>query len=189
MHNIITNSKVVAEELGISSDDNMNIEKDKIERILGMHWASNIDCFVLKFHKVPKNILELIEVPTKRQLLSITMSIFDPFGFVADFMVIVKILMQEVWRSGIDWETKLPNDIYEKLKFWLNDLHKITQYKIPRFYFKEHNNINKIELPLFSDASEEALAAVSYWRIVSELKSEVVFITGKTTCAPMRYHS
>ena len=135
-----------------------------------MHWASNIDCFVLKFHKVPKNILELIEVPTKRQHLCITMSIFDPFGFVADLMVIVKILMQGVLRSGINWETKLPNDIYEKFKLWLNELHKITQYKIPRFYFKEHNNTNKIELHLFSDASKEALlAAVGYWRIVSKL--------------------
>lgn len=189
MHNLLTNSKVVAKELGISSDET-NAFDDNIERILGMHWSPNSDLFlfILKFYKVPKDILELKSIPTKRQLLSVTMSVFDPFGFVADFMIAVKILMQEVWRSGIEWDAKLPQEIYAKFKSWLQELPKIAQFKISRFYFIDCDKIS-IELHLFCDASEEALAAVAYWRVVNSSGSKVVFVTGKTACAPMRFHS
>ena len=149
---------------------------------------SDLFVFILKFHKVPKDILDLKAVPTKRQLLSVAMSIFDLFGFVADFMIVIKILMQEIWKSGIDWESKLPEDIYKKFKLWLNELHKITQFQIPRFYFAECN-IKKMELHMFCDASEEATAAVGYWRIENTSTSKVVFVTRKTACAPMRFHS
>lgn len=190
MHNLLTNSKIVAKELGISDDDKVDVVDDNIERILGMHWVSNPDLFVflLKFHMVPRDILEQNDTPTKRQLLSIAMSVFDPFGFVADFMVIGKILMQEVWRSGIGWESKLPNEIYIKFILWLDELPKIAQFKVPRFYFAGCD-ILEIQLHLFCDASEEALATVGYWRIENTSDVKVVFVTGRTACAPMRFHS
>lgn len=133
--------------------------------------------------------MERRSIPTKRQLLCIAMSVYDPFGFLADFMVVVIILMQEVWKSGINWESKLPDEIYGKFKLWLNELPRIAEFKIPRFYFVGCDDIRKVELHLFCDASEEALAAVGYWRIENSSMIKVGFVSGKTSCAPMRFHS
>lgn len=59
MHNMLTNSAFVAKELSIDNSGTVDVDKT-IERILGMHWMPNTDIFifVLKFHKVPQDVLE-----------------------------------------------------------------------------------------------------------------------------------
>ncbi|XP_075157654.1 uncharacterized protein LOC142230919 [Haematobia irritans] len=190
MHNLVTNSKTVALTLGISNDNTVHIGKDHIERILGMNWDPRLDVFLFKlqFHKVPKEVLEMKVIPTKRQLLSASMSVFDPFGFVADYMISVKILMQQAWQCGVEWDDSLPEEINEKWKKWLQNLDKVAQYAIPRYYFSIDPAV-KIELHMFCDASEDSMATVAYWRVLYKEKTDVVFVAGKTSCAPIRYHS
>lgn len=48
---------------------------------------------------------------------------------------------------------------------------------------------SKVDLHVFVDASEEAMAAVAYWRVVSGHDVSVIFVMGKTSCAPTRYHT
>ena len=50
-------------------------------------------------------------VLTKRKFLSKISTLFDPLGFITPFVVRAKILMQEVWISGIDWYDQLPENI------------------------------------------------------------------------------
>lgn len=45
---------------------------------------------------------------------------------------------------------------------------------------------NKIQLHIFADASEEAFAAVAYWRITSKNGVQIAFIAGKVKCAIMK---
>lgn len=163
MHNMLTNSAFVAKELNIDNNGTVDVDKT-IERILGMHCMPNPDIFifVLKFHKVPQDVLEKKRIPTKRELLCITMSVFEPFGFVADFMISIKLLMQEV---GIGWDQKQSDNINVKFKNWLDNLNKLVEFKVPRFYFEGCGKMN-IQLYIFCDASEEAIAVVAYWRII-----------------------
>ena len=71
-------------------------------------------------------------------------------------------------------------EIYDRWKMWLEELSKLEQYHVPRCY---HNNfVNSIvELHIFADAREEAMAAVAYWRVVSEVGVTIVFVMGKTS--------
>lgn len=190
MHNMLTNSKLVAKELGIV-DSNGTVDVGKtVERILGMHWISSSDkfIFILKFHKVPEDVLKMKRIPTKRELLCIAMSVFDPFGFVADFMVSIKLLMQEVWKCKIQWDEKLPHEINLKFKNWMEELYKLERFQIPRFYF-EDCSVERLQLHIFCDASEQAMATVAYWRVLSSNGIKISFIAGKTSCAPLRFHS
>ncbi|XP_075151846.1 uncharacterized protein LOC142225881 [Haematobia irritans] len=100
-------------------------------------------------------------------MLSSNMSIYDPYGFVCDFMIGSKILMQHVWKAGIQWDEELPVQIYECWKMWLQELYKLEQYKVPRCYGKYFLNCH-VELHIFADASEEAMAVVAYWRTIQE---------------------
>ncbi|XP_075150547.1 uncharacterized protein LOC142224652 [Haematobia irritans] len=117
------------------------------------------------------------------------MSVFDPFGFVANYMIGSKILMQEAWKNGIGWDEKLPETIYSKFKQWLQQIKKLECFEIPRWYFDGRKR-KSIQLHIFCDASEQAVAAVAYWRIEYEDNSITInFIIGKTACAPLRFHS
>ncbi|XP_075151985.1 uncharacterized protein LOC142226012 isoform X1 [Haematobia irritans] len=194
LRNIVSNSEKVRTACGHSANGKNNggefLLKDNIERILGIHWLpeNDIFCFRLNLHKIEKSILEGRKVPTKREMLSLNMSIYDPYGFVCDFMIGSKILMQHVWKAGIQWDEELPVQIYECWKMWLQELYKLEQYKVPRCYGKYFLNCH-VELHIFADASEEAMAVVAYWRTVSVDGVNVVFVMGKTACAPTRYHT
>ncbi|XP_075164613.1 uncharacterized protein LOC142237137 [Haematobia irritans] len=194
LRNMISNSEKVLESCGQSAsgiDDSREfLSKDNIERILGIHWLPNVDifCFRLNFHKVERSILEFAKVPSKREMLSLNMSIYDPFGFLCDFMITSKVLMQRVWKAGIEWDEELPIEIYNHWKLWLMELKRLEQFTISRCYFNEFLKC-KVDLHIFADASEEAMATVAYWRVVSVDEIKVIFVMGKSSCAPTIYHT
>ena len=53
---------------------------------------------------------------TKRKFLSKIPKLFDPLAFVTPVVVRAKILMQEVWISGIDCDDQLPENISDKAR-------------------------------------------------------------------------
>ena len=53
---------------------------------------------------------------TKRKFLSKISKLFDPLGFVTPVVVRAKILMQEVWISGIDCNDQLPENISDEAR-------------------------------------------------------------------------
>ncbi|XP_075162836.1 uncharacterized protein LOC142235466 [Haematobia irritans] len=113
----------------------------------------------------------------------------DVFLFKLQFHKVPKeVLEMKAWQCGVEWDDSLPEEINEKWKKWLQNLDKVAQYAIPRYYFSIDPAV-KIELHMFCDASEDAMATVAYWRVLYKEKTDVVFVAGKTSCAPIRYHS
>ena len=88
------------------------------ERILGLQWNMDKDifCFELKFSKIKKEILDGSRQPTKREVLKVVMSVFDPLGFLSNLMIKTKILLQDIWKSDIGWDDELPASLFER---WL----------------------------------------------------------------------
>ncbi|XP_054738019.1 uncharacterized protein LOC129244424 [Anastrepha obliqua] len=165
--NFASNSLGVTEAL--SGDGNIrqiaNKEGVLVDRVLGLFWQASPDTFgfKLKFNNVDSKVLDGGRRPTKRELLSVVMSIFDPLGFLSNFVVSAKILMREVWKNYIRWDEPLPNNVNTAWEGWLLQLH------------------------VFVDASEDAFAAVAYWKPTNATgEVEVAFISAKTKCAPMK---
>lgn len=78
------------------------------------------------------------------------MSVFDPFWFVADFMIFIKLLMQEVWKSGIGWDIRLTDNLNIKFKNWLYNLNKLKSTKILlRMVWTPHRGGMNIQLHIF----------------------------------------
>ena len=44
---------------------------------------------------------------TKRNVLRKVATIFDPLGFVCPWVIVAKILLQELWMRGYDWDDKV----------------------------------------------------------------------------------
>lgn len=68
---------------------------DGEQRVLGLLWDSNEDCFTFSpnFSKVDAELLNGKRVPTKREVLSVVMSIYDPLGFATPLTVRGRILL------------------------------------------------------------------------------------------------
>lgn len=73
----------------------MNLEAESTEKILGMYWDTVDDTFKfnLKFNRVSRDVISNQRRPAKRELLSVVMSVFDPYGFLANFTIYAKIII------------------------------------------------------------------------------------------------
>ena len=74
------------------------------ERALGVGWDTQQDHFVFK---VKKRNLAI----TRRQVLSLIASLFDPLEFLAPFLVRAKINLQRIWQLGVAWDDCLHQEI------------------------------------------------------------------------------
>ena len=158
------------------------------ERVLGMWWNPETDCFTYKlnFHKVNPDVLSGLKLPTKRDVLRVTMSIFDPIGLVSHFVIKARILFQQIWRSGIHWDDTIPESLQSVWNTWLTELKNITTVSVPRWYFRNCNGAPSVQLHIFVDSSEVAFAAVAYLRIHSNAGTQVSIVCGRIRVAPLK---
>ncbi|XP_073816888.1 uncharacterized protein [Musca autumnalis] len=130
MHKIVSNCESINKHFGNPARQTMNITSGNPEKILGMQWSPATDDFVFdcRFQRVPDDILENKRIPTKREVLSLVMSVFDPFGLLGDFTISGKIFMQSLWKSGLGWDEFIPEALCDSWKSWLCGLVKNTPY-------------------------------------------------------------
>ena len=53
---------------------------------------------------------------TKRNFLKKISTLFDPLELLVPFTIRLKLLMQETWSAGIDWDERVPDAIAQKMK-------------------------------------------------------------------------
>ena len=74
---------------------------------------------------------------TRRGILSIVISLYDPFGFVAPFILNAKLILKDLCRKKLDWDDVIPKDILRRWQAWLQELPKLEEVTIDRC-FKPH---------------------------------------------------
>ncbi|XP_062558149.1 uncharacterized protein LOC134223027 [Armigeres subalbatus] len=149
------------------SKDFALVRAEIIESVLGMRWLPEDDVFTytLALRNDLQPILNEQHVPSKREVLKVVMSLFDPLGFVSFFLVHGKVLMQDVWASGIAWDEKIGEELFQR--------------SIPASF-------ERLELHVFVDASDSAYACVAYYRLETENGTRVALIGAKTKVAPLK---
>ncbi|XP_073827967.1 uncharacterized protein isoform X1 [Musca autumnalis] len=195
LRGFISNSVDLLESLVPDGDENKMdfknfcVGESTGEKVLGLFWLPKTDSFYfnLKFSKLSSAVRDGERIPTKSEVLSVTMSIFDPFGFIANIVIRSKLILQELWRFNIDWNAPIPTEIYRRWYEWFTELQNVKYIEIPRCYAANFTSPDtKIELHVFVDASEVAFSAVCYWRITGGDQVEIKFVAGKVKCAPLR---
>ena len=126
----ISNSPKILEELltyGFSQKHSivdLDLQNTPIQRTLGVLWDMEND--LLKVKAIQK------EIPmTKRGLLSLVSSIFDPLGIITPAIIEPKHIIQLSWQRKIDWDDPLPLDLEIGWKNWLINLRKINHVSLP----------------------------------------------------------
>lgn len=166
----------------------LDLESSSSEKILGMIWDTKDDHFKfeLKFSRVPEAVVNGVRRPTKRELLSVTMSVFDPFGLLCNVTVHLKVMIQDLWRLRIEWDEEVPDEINNKWVMWRDELSKVKLFKIPRYFLHGLSTPIHIQIHTFVDASEEAFSAVTYIRVEDGRNVGVRFMCAKTRCSPLK---
>ncbi|XP_062710405.1 uncharacterized protein LOC134288715 [Aedes albopictus] len=155
-----------------------------------MIWLPQEDVFsfAIDFRKDLDRLLGGDIYPTKRELLSLVMSIFDPLGLAANYIIHGKMLVQDVWRTNTAWDEKIPDEIFPTWQRWVQSLRELTQFRIDRCYFPGYTPkaLETLELHVFVDASVSAYAAVAYFRIVDRATVRCSLVSSKTKVAPIK---
>ena len=127
---------------------------------------------------------------TKRNFLKKISTLFDPLGLLAPFTIRSKLLMQETWRAGIDWDEKVPGAIEQNMKKWFQELQILNHIKVDRCLRKNEKhietNISIHSYWMHSDASEVAYGAAVY--LVVEYQNGDAssnLVVAKTKVAPL----
>ncbi|XP_063619660.1 uncharacterized protein LOC134792321 [Cydia splendana] len=165
---------------GSKEDDMIKLPQHETRKSLGVMWSPAEDNFHFQI-KIANT-----EKLTKRFLLSEISKIFDPMGWLAPIIVEMKLLIQELWTNGIDWDTPVDEAIKKRWEEFYTQIKTIETIRIPRWIKHKHTTI---ELHGFSDASEKAYGTVIYSRIKMSGQYYISLLQAKSKVAPKKTKS
>jgi len=157
----------------------VEIEENDTKKTLGVLWAPIGDKFKYKVQLIQDH------QPTKRSVLRQIARLYDPLGLLAPVIIRAKLLIQDLWKSEINWDQLLPEVEKVKWKDFLQDLMLLDEVEIPRWI--NYHSYDKVELHGFCDASEKAYGAMVYSKI--KKRNGQVFttlLTAKSKVAPLK---
>ena len=166
----------------------LDLERDSlpIERALSVFW--NAEDVVFEFKPVLKDVPS-----TRRGVLSLVSSFYDPLGLLSPVILPAKCLLQESCRLQLEWDDVLPVNLKESWKNWLQEIQSLKDFKITCCLKPEHfGEVTEAVLHHFSDASVTGNGIVSYLYLQnSRQKVHVSLLICKARVAPIRsqYHA
>lgn len=91
-------------------------------------------------------------------------------GTARTILIHGKILIQNLWRSGSEWDEAVKDPEYHLWKERIKMIECIALVRIPRCYFELATRATyaDLQLHIFVDASESAFACVVYFRTTGE---------------------
>lgn len=187
LHKFVSNSKYVLSQ--IKPDDcardlrNVDLYSGAlpIERVLGTLWCPESDTF--QFH------VSLRECQaTRRNVLSIVSSVYDPLGLIAPVVLTGKQILQTLCAGHNEWDEPLPESLHVRWNKWCNDIKTLDTLRIDRC-FKPPNfgEIRVAEMHHFSDASAIGYGHCSYIRLIDHFDTvHCSLIMGKSRVVPIK---
>ena len=166
------------------------------ELTLGLQWNPEQDAFVFDITLPDKPL-------TRRGLLSMTASLYDPLGFVCPVTLIPKKIQQQLCKMELEWDEYIPEKVAEEVVKWKSNLEELSKVTIPCCFkaaAEQDKNSKPIKMPsemkieskektelhIFCDASKLAYGAVAYLKVYNKKGSKVSFIMGKSCVVPIK---
>lgn len=105
----------------------LDLDQDELpmERALGLNWYEESDMFKFK--------ITIRDRPfTRRGLLSVVGSVYDPLGMLVPVVLPAKTILQDLCRLKIRWDNDLPEHIQKRWCNWLASLPSVEHFSFPR---------------------------------------------------------
>ena len=154
------------------------VEELPDHQALGLVWEPQGDYLRIK--------VAMLSYPsTRRGLLSLVMSLFDPLGVVSPFLLPLKLQLQRLSKLGLGWDAQIPEEervVWERL---MKGFSKLSQICVPRT-FQGLTNSAENQLHVFADASNSGIGAICYLRTRINNTHFISFVMGKSRVAPIK---
>ena len=157
----------------MEEDKNLVEHSCEEEKVLGYKYNIKNDTLKVASCKIEST------ADTKRKVLSQTSKIFDPLGLVLPVTIRGKVLMRKIWKSEVDWDSKLSKELCDEMKSLGRDFEMLSELQFPRQALNEQN---KYGLHVFCDSSVEAYGFVVY---ALDQNSKSTFLFAKSKLAPL----
>ena len=194
LHKVVSNSVTVMEAFpteDLAKDiRSLDLRHDELpaQRSLGVFWDLERDVFTYKV-SVPDRPF------TRRGVLSLVNSIYDPLGLAAPVLLEGRLLLQELVAMGkkttatapLGWDDPLPEKLANRWQCWRNALPDLENVSVQRCYHPgEFGAVTRAEIHAFSDASQRAIGAAVYLRLFN-IRDEVAvsLVFGQAKVAPI----
>ena len=195
LHKIVSNSVEVmeafpTEDRGKGVRD-LDLHRDSLpaQRSLGVYWDLEKDNFTFQVSPPDKPF-------TRRGVLSIVNSVYDPLGLAAPVLLEGRLLLQQLVAMGkkttenrpLGWDDPLPDALLTQWQRWRTSLNELEKVSVPRCYRPvDFGTVVRREIHAFSDASENAIGAAIYLRQVDS-KGNVctALLLGQSKVAPLQ---
>ena len=158
------------------------LEFKSTTQVLGVNWDTVRDTLFID----PRDVTDKAQEgpTTKRQLLQATSRFYDPLGLMSPVLITGKLIFQDSWCRGVEWDELLPDDLGTRWRNWVILLHHLLDIHIPRWTGTTRNG--DCQIHVFCDASERAYGAVLYIRSTRETKTHVQIVCSKNRLAPLK---
>ena len=117
-------------------------------KVLGTTWQSRKDTisFPVKAES-PRNW-------TKRTLFKSVATLFDPLGLIAPYVIVGKIMIQELWKKGLEWDEPIDDSLKREVAQWWGEVQELESLLFPRFVGPTSSPVT---VHMFADASEKSI--------------------------------
>ena len=125
---------------------------------------------------------------TRRGILSMTSSVYDPLKLVSPVIVPAKKLLQDLCQQKIGWDDEIALEELTRWRSWISGLPKLSQVAIPRHLRPaDSSEVRSCHLHHFADASQVAYGAVACVRFMSANRQiHCSFLTAKSRLAHVK---
>ena len=188
LHKILSNSKEVVNSFPNSDrademkGDEFDFLSASLNKTLGVAWNYVTDQFSIK-----------VEIPdrpfTKRGVVSVLNSIYDPVGICGPCLIDGKLLLRKITsdQTTYDWDDPLPHEYLKEWEKWKFSLNNLSLIKLDRcFKSVTLDSFDSVTLHVFADSSKDCIGFVMYLRFYNKENSHthVSFATGDSKIAP-----
>ena len=151
------------------------------EQALGVLWNTETLNFGFKVTLKQKPM-------TRRGLLSIISSVYDPLGLAAPFLLQGKSINQELCRANLGWDEVIPEKIQIQWTKWEKNMKQLESIAVERCYKPTtFGTVMECSLHHFADACEYGYGQVSYLRLVhNNGRVHCSLMIGKPRVAPLK---
>ncbi|KRX26299.1 hypothetical protein T07_8519 [Trichinella nelsoni] len=172
----------------VGYDETLPFGKDlklagRLWKTLGVLWDTKSDR--LSFQQ-PEVDMEAQD--TKRILLRLAATVFDPLGYLTPFTVRAKMLLLFLWQEGTSRDDTLSVPVAAVWRTWKGELMNLSQFRIDRACIQcSFMELAHMDLHGFADVSGCAYETVVYLRLVhGNGKVDVRFLAVKSRVAPIK---
>jgi hypothetical protein len=177
-------------------------------KVLGMSWDAMID--ILKYVSKFANVEEFFDhiaikknpVWTKRLILKLSTTVYDPLGLISPYTVKARSILQELWKVDIGWDQEIPAEFSKRWQDWLDELFVLAS-AISILRWLQFKDGRTASIHVLCDASSRVFCCCAYVRITagvtsrgekdSEIDNEevldVLLVTAKSRVTPTKTES